>query len=88
MRRVATLLMLALGLAGVPGVQAASVDTPAGAEAMVFAIGDQHSAYDRTAQLVALIRDVRAANPGLPALILLNGDTLEYGNPVARLERR
>ena len=84
MRRVATLLMLALGLAGVPGVQAASVDTPAGAEAMVFAIGDQHSAYDRTAQLVALIRDVRAANPGLPALILLNGDTLEYGNPVAR----
>ncbi len=84
MRRVATLLMLALGLAGLPVVQAASVDTPAGAEAVVFAIGDQHSAYDRTAQLVALISDIRAANPGLPALILLNGDTLEHGNPVAR----
>lgn len=84
MRRVATLLMLALGLAGIPGLRSAAVDTPAGAEAVVFAIGDQHSAYDRTAQLVALIRDLRAANPELPALILLNGDTLEHGNPVAR----
>lgn len=56
---------------------------PAGAEAVVFITGDQHSAYERTAQLVALIGDIRAENASLPALILLNGDTLEHGNPVA-----
>jgi 2',3'-cyclic-nucleotide 2'-phosphodiesterase (5'-nucleotidase family) len=82
MRRFANILMLGLGLTA--GPTAASVDIPAGAEAVVFALGDQHSAYDRTAQLVVLIRNLRAANPGLPALILLNGDTLEHGNPVAR----
>ncbi len=85
MRRHLIMLMLSLGLvAGPTAAEAAAVDTPAGAEAVIFAIGDQHSAYDRTAQLVALIRDLRAANPELPALILLNGDTLEHGNPVAR----
>jgi 2',3'-cyclic-nucleotide 2'-phosphodiesterase (5'-nucleotidase family) len=85
MRRFVTMLMLGLGLtAGPTAASAAAVDTPAGAEAVIFAISDQHSAYDRTAQLVALIAGVRARNPDLPAAILLNGDTLEHGNPVAR----
>ena len=84
LRQMAAIFSLGLALAGMAAPGAAAVDTPAGAEAVVFAIGDQHSAYDRTAQLVALIREVRAANPGLPAVILLNGDTLEHGNPVAR----
>ncbi len=46
--------------------------------------GDQHSAYARTAQLVATVDRLKAENPGLPMAILLNGDTLEYGNVVAR----
>ncbi len=53
-------------------------------EALVLIIGDQHSAYERTAQLVATIDQLKAAHPALPLAILLNGDTLEYGNIVAR----
>lgn len=53
-------------------------------EALVLITGDQHSAYERTAQLVATVDRLKAEHPGLPLLILLNGDTLEYGNIVAR----
>jgi 5'-nucleotidase/UDP-sugar diphosphatase len=53
-------------------------------EALVILTGDQHSAYERTAQVVAAIDRLKAENPGLPLAILLNGDTLEYGNVVAR----
>jgi 5'-nucleotidase / UDP-sugar diphosphatase len=67
-------LLLALGL---PAAEAAT-------EAIVLLIGDQHSAYERTAQLVAVIDRLKAENPGVPLAILLNGDTLEYGNIVAR----
>ena len=59
--------------------------TPAAeVEALVLVIGDQHSAYERTAQLVATVDRLKAAHPGLPLAVLLNGDTLEYGNIVAR----
>lgn len=57
---------------------------PPGAEALLVVTGDQHSAYERTAQLVATVDQLKAENPGLPLAILLDGDTLEYGNPVAR----
>ena len=57
---------------------------PADAGALVLLIGDQHSAYERTAQLVATVDRLKAENPGLPLAILLNGDTQEYGNMVAR----
>jgi len=57
---------------------------PAGAEALLLVVGDQHSAYERTAQFVARVDRLRAENPALPMAILLNGDTLEYGNVVAR----
>jgi len=53
-------------------------------EALVILTGDQHSAYDRTAQVVATVDRLKAEHPGLPLAILLNGDTLEYGNIVAR----
>lgn len=53
-------------------------------EALVILAGDQHSAYERTAQVVAVVDRVVAENPGVPLAIMLNGDTLEYGNVVAR----
>ncbi|MBI2498241.1 MAG: 5'-nucleotidase C-terminal domain-containing protein [Opitutae bacterium] len=57
---------------------------PAGAEALLLITGDQHSAYERTAQLVATVDRLKAENPGLPLAVLLDGDTMEYGNIVAR----
>lgn len=56
---------------------------PAGAEALVLVLGDQHSAYERTAQLVATVDRLKAENPKLPMAVLLDGDTLEYGNQLA-----
>jgi 2',3'-cyclic-nucleotide 2'-phosphodiesterase (5'-nucleotidase family) len=53
-------------------------------QALLVLAGDQHSAYERTAQVVATVDRLIAANPGVPVAILLNGDTLEYGNIVAR----
>ncbi len=53
-------------------------------EAIAFVAGDLHSAYERTAQLVARIDRIRADNPGVPAVVLLDGDTFEFGNAVAR----
>jgi len=52
-------------------------------EAIVFIVGDQHSAYERTAQLVATIHRIKNEHPGTPAAILIDGDTFEYGNVVA-----
>lgn len=46
--------------------------------------GDQHSAYERTAQVVARVDRLRGENPGLPMAILLDGDIFESGNAVAR----
>jgi 2',3'-cyclic-nucleotide 2'-phosphodiesterase (5'-nucleotidase family) len=57
---------------------------PAGAEALLVVTGDQHSAYDRTARVVAMVDELKAAHPGLPLAVLLNGDTQEYGNVLAR----
>jgi len=56
----------------------------AGAEGLVLLIGDQHSAYERTAQLVAEVDGILAANRKLPVMLLINGDSMEQGNPVAR----
>lgn len=63
---------------------AAPSDAP---DALVVIAADQHSAYERTAQFVAAIDRLKAAHPGLPLAILLDGDTLEYGNVVARRSR-
>lgn len=52
--------------------------------AVVLILGDQHSAYDKTGQLVGFVDQLRTAYPGLPMAILLDGDTQEYGNVIAR----
>ncbi|MBI5424228.1 MAG: metallophosphoesterase [Opitutae bacterium] len=54
------------------------------AEALLVVLGDQHSAYDRTAQVVALVDRLRLKTPDLPVAVLLNGDTMEWGNVIAR----
>ena len=53
-------------------------------EAVLLVVGDQHSAYERSAQLVGRVDRLRAENPGVPFAILIDGDSLEYGNMVAR----
>lgn len=53
-------------------------------EALLIVTGDQHSAYDRTAQFIALVDRLRLKNPDLPIAVLLDGDTQEYGNVIAR----
>ena len=61
---------------------------PAGApDALIVIAADQHSAYEGTAQVVAVVDRLKAEHPGLPLAILLDGDTLEYGNLVARRSR-
>ncbi len=60
------------------------IAAPASPEAVVLVLGDQHSAYDRTAELVGFVDQLRAAHPGLPMAILLDGDTQEYGNAIAQ----
>ena len=77
MRKLGWMLPLVGALAGGP-VRAAEP------EALLIIAGDQHSAYERTAQVVATVDRLKAEHPGLPLAILLNGDTLEYGNVVAR----
>lgn len=57
---------------------------PGSAQALLIVTGDQHSAYERTAQFVALVDRMKRDNPGLPLAVLLDGDTQEYGNAVAR----
>lgn len=53
-------------------------------EAILIAVGDQHSASSRTAQFVARIDHLKAANPGVPLAVLIDGDAFELGNGVAR----
>ena len=53
-------------------------------DALLVIVGDQHSAYERTAQFVAHIDRLRAAHPTVPLAILIDGDSLESGNIVAR----
>src|SRR5262245_29794033 len=53
-------------------------------EALLVIAGDQHSAYERTAQVVGAVDRLKAKHPGVPIAILLDGDTLEGGNVVAR----
>jgi 2',3'-cyclic-nucleotide 2'-phosphodiesterase (5'-nucleotidase family) len=59
-------------------------ETPAGVEALLVIVGDQHSAYERTAQVVAWIDRLRTENPRLPMAVLIDGDVFELGNVVAR----
>ena len=53
-------------------------------DAIVLVAGDLHSAYDRTAQFLARVDQIRADHPGVPVAVLINGDTFELGNAVAQ----
>lgn len=57
--------------------------TPA-PDAIVLIAGDLHSAYDRTAQFLAHVDRLRTENLGVPVAVLINGDTFELGNAVAK----
>lgn len=64
-------------------LRAAEPTAPA-PEALILIVGDQHSAYERTAQLVAHVDRLREANPAVPFAVIIDGDSLEHGNIVAR----
>jgi 5'-nucleotidase/UDP-sugar diphosphatase len=53
-------------------------------DAIFVLIGDQHSAYARTAQFVGHVAQLRADNPGVPLAVLVNGDAFELGNVVSQ----
>lgn len=53
-------------------------------DALFVVIGDQHSAYARTAQFVAQIDRIKTENPDTPIAVLIDGDTFEQGNVIAR----
>jgi 5'-nucleotidase / UDP-sugar diphosphatase len=79
----AAVLSLVLGLAGLAwSGRLPAADAPP--EAIVVVVGDQHSAYERTAQFVGRIDRLKREHPGVPLAVLINGDSLEYGNVVAR----
>jgi 2',3'-cyclic-nucleotide 2'-phosphodiesterase (5'-nucleotidase family) len=65
-------------------VQTATMAFGAKPEAIVVLTGDVHSAYEKTAQFVARVDALQRENPGVPLAVLINGDSLEYGNAVAR----
>ncbi len=49
----------------------------------ILAMSDLHSAYERTAQLLAALEAEVAARPRVPHVIAINGDTFEHGNVAA-----
>lgn len=79
MRAVFRLGLWAIFLAGL--VRPGSAAAP---EARLLVIGDAHSAYERSAQVLGLVDRLKAQEPGVPLAMLINGDALEYGNLVAR----
>ncbi len=67
-----------------PVLLALQVPLSAAPEAVVVVAADLHSAYERSAQFVALVDAVRARHPSTPVAVAINGDAFEYGNAVAR----
>jgi 5'-nucleotidase / UDP-sugar diphosphatase len=53
------------------------------ADAIFIVVGDQHSAYARSAQFVAHVDRIKAENPRVPMAIFIDGDSFEQGNVVA-----
>lgn len=73
-----------LGLMAAGSARAASPGADPAPAALLFLLGDQHSAYAHTAQVVARIDALRSTQPTVPAAVLIDGDLFEAGNPVAR----
>lgn len=81
--RISTILILML--AGFFRLAAATaVPGTVPPAALLVILGDQHSAYEKAAQLVAHVDALKRDHPGVPLAILINGDSFEYGNVVAR----
>jgi 2',3'-cyclic-nucleotide 2'-phosphodiesterase (5'-nucleotidase family) len=55
-----------------------------GADMILIALADLHSAYGRLPGIVRAVRDIVASAQGTPVAILLNGDVFERGNAVAK----
>lgn len=75
-------------LLGLPGLlalpRAARADAPfTGAELLVVAMSDLHSAMERAPAALGALDAALAANRGVQALIVVNGDVFERGNAVA-----
>ncbi|MFN6979374.1 MAG: 5'-nucleotidase C-terminal domain-containing protein, partial [Gemmobacter sp.] len=73
------------GLAALPLAAALprALRAAAGAEAMLIALADLHSPYARLPGVLSAIDAARAAAPGVPAAVVINGDVFERGNAVA-----
>ncbi|NKE47559.1 bifunctional metallophosphatase/5'-nucleotidase [Roseomonas frigidaquae] len=74
-------LALPAGLVAPPAARADTALT--GADALLLVLSDLHSAMERAAAMLGAMDAVLAANRGVPAFILLNGDVFERGNAVA-----
>ena len=66
-----------------PVFQAAHAQAPGTPDLVLLNLADLHSAYDRLPQLLTRIREVKARRPGVPHVLLFNGDLFEIGNVVA-----
>ena len=75
------LIQLMGSVALLPLVSLPAVAQPAAA-ARLIVLSDLHSAYERSAQLLAAVAAEIASNPA-PTAILINGDVFEMGNVVA-----
>ncbi|MFK7603753.1 metallophosphoesterase [Deinococcus sp. SM5_A1] len=73
----------ALVLTAGPVFHLAQAQTPGTPDLVLLNLADLHSAYDRLPQLLSRIREVKARNPGVPHVLLFNGDLFELGNVVA-----
>ena len=72
--RTALLLGLLVSLTGITSAEPAAI---------LLIVADQHSADQRSAQLLARVDALRAAHPSVPMAMLIDGDAFEHGNPVA-----
>lgn len=75
-------LLLLLGSTAVLPLLQKPARAQSGPAARLIILSDLHSAYERSAQLLAAVAAELAANPA-PAAILINGDVFELGNVVA-----
>lgn len=81
--KVLRLWSVAFGLCAL-AIGAAAAGRAKRPEAIFVLIGDQHSAYGRSAQFVAHVDRLTAENPQVPVAVLINGDVFELGNAVAK----
>ena len=79
-RRLA--LQLLGSAAALPFIASATAALAQEAAGRIIVLSDLHSAYERTAELLATLESEVASNP-VPHLILINGDVFELGNVVA-----